>query len=57
MNIADDLVTAFNTGYALGKAETQAELKNCRDELCLKCGNYKEKHNGACDGCRYKDVP
>lgn len=30
------------------------ELKNCRNELCLKCGNYKEAHKGACDGCRYR---
>ena len=30
------------------------ELKNCRNELCLKCGNYREAHNGACDGCRYR---
>ena len=32
----------------------QSELKNCRNELCLKCGNYREAHNGACDGCRYR---
>ena len=30
------------------------ELKNCRNELCLKCGNYREAHNGACDDCRYR---
>lgn len=28
-------------------------LKDCRNELCLKCGNYKQAHNGACDGCRW----
>ena len=32
----------------------QDELKNCRNELCLKCGNYHEAHNGACNGCRYR---
>jgi len=32
----------------------RSELKNCRNELCLKCGNYKESHNGACDDCRYR---
>lgn len=31
------------------------ELKVCRNELCLRCGNYKESHIGACDGCRWKD--
>lgn len=33
-----------------------SELHNCRDELCLRCGNYHESHLGACDGCRYKDM-
>ena len=56
MNIADDLIKAFNEGYAQCKAEMQAELLNCRNELCLRCGNYKEAHNGACDGCRYKEM-
>ena len=32
----------------------QSELKNCRNELCLKCGSYREAHLGACDGCRYR---
>ena len=33
-----------------------SELRDCRNELCLKCGSYREKHLGACDGCRWKDV-
>ena len=32
------------------------DLKDFRNELCLRCGNYREKHLGACDGCRWKDV-
>lgn len=32
----------------------RSELKRCRNELCQKCGQYKEAHNGACDGCRYR---
>ena len=31
MNIADDLVKAFNEGYAQGKAETEAYLLHCGD--------------------------
>lgn len=31
------------------------DLKDCRNELCLYCGKYKERHNGACDGCRWKE--
>lgn len=60
MNIADDLVEAFNDGYAKGKAETfvrlARDLRDCRNELCLKCGEYKQRHLGACDGCRWKEV-
>lgn len=32
----------------------QRELNDCRNELCFKCGNYREEHLGACDGCRWK---
>lgn len=31
-------------------------MKCQRNELCLKCGNYKEAHKGACDDCRWKDM-
>ena len=31
------------------------DFRDCRNELCLKCGNYKQKHLGACDGCRWKE--
>ena len=33
----------------------QMNLRDCRNELCLKCGNYKNAHNGACNGCRWLD--
>ena len=35
-------------------AQTQAERDVLRNELCYLCGNYREAHNGACDGCRWK---
>lgn len=31
------------------------DLKDCRNELCIYCGKYKERHNGACDECRWKE--
>lgn len=34
----------------------RAELKDCVNELCLKCGAYHESYLGACDGCRWKAV-
>ena len=33
-----------------------SELSTCRNELCLYCGQYKQSHLGACDGCRWKKV-
>jgi hypothetical protein len=36
--------------------ELAAELMDCRNELCLKCGRYHDRHMGACDGCRWKDM-
>ena len=33
-----------------------SELRDCRNELCLRCGSYREKHLGACDGCRWRDM-
>lgn len=37
-------------------ADLKSELNDCRNELCLKCGNYKQKHLGACDGCRWGEM-
>ena len=34
--------------------EARKELHEAKNELCCKCGNYREAHNGACDGCRWK---
>ena len=28
---------------------TVKQLKDCRNELCHKCGSYREKHLGACE--------
>lgn len=34
-------------------SELQDQLNTCRNELCLRCGQYKQKHMGACEGCRW----
>ena len=36
--------------------ELKKELHEAKNELCCKCGNYREAHNGACDGCRWKGM-
>lgn len=35
--------------------ETKSELAAMRNELCCKCGKYRDAHNGACDGCRWRN--
>lgn len=34
--------------------ECKKEMDQMHNELCLKCGNYKNAHLGACNGCRWK---
>ena len=34
--------------------ELKKQLHEAKNELCCKCGNYREAHNGACDGCRWR---
>jgi len=31
-------------------------LRECRNELCVKCGKYAGAFRGACDGCRWKET-
>ena len=32
------------------------ELHAIKNELCQHCGKYKKAHEGACDGCRGRDM-
>ena len=34
---------------------SQRREKAARNELCLRCGRYRDAHKGACDGCRWKE--
>ena len=33
-----------------------ADRKALINELCQYCGKYKQAHEGACDGCRWRDM-
>jgi len=35
-------------------AEQKKALSDLRNELCQRCGKYRQAHEGACDGCRWK---
>ena len=32
------------------------ELHTIKTELCQDCGKYKQAHEGACDGCRWREM-
>ena len=34
--------------------QLRAALRVCQNELCLRCGEYKRRHKGACEGCRWE---
>ena len=34
--------------------DLKMKLDAMRNELCYKCGNYEQAHNGWCDHCRWK---
>lgn len=35
-------------------ALTDQDIRAMHNELCLKCGKFKNAHLGACDGCRWR---
>ena len=51
ITLCDDLTEAADL------IETQAkEIDALRNELCLKCGNYTLAHEGACNGCKWREM-
>ena len=57
----DKQLEDMNQGMAqLAKAvagkEEQSELRDMKNELCQYCGKYKQAHEGACDGCRWREM-
>ena len=61
----DDLIHRLRNGTGLSViralmneaadeiSELQDQLNTCRNELCLRCGQYKTKHLGSFEGCRW----
>lgn len=33
-----------------------SDFRDCRNELCLRCGQYKTSHLGSCNGCRWEKI-
>ena len=41
---------------AVAEKEEQSELLAMKNELCQYCGKYKQAHEGACDGCKWREM-
>ena len=41
---------------AVAVKEEQSELHAMKNELCQYCGKYKKAHEGACDGCKWREM-
>ena len=60
LNISEDLLDKQKRYANVDNAyKDLTTLKNalmeCRNELCLHCGRYKNEHLGACKGCKWYD--
>ena len=54
------LLLVENEAMKKNEAAWQKEIRNltekfeaCRNELCLKCGNFHNAFRGTCHGCRW----
>ena len=54
-NTADQHAAINDTLYD-SNAKLAADRKDLINELCQYCGKYKQAHEGACDGCRWREM-
>ncbi len=57
----DKQIEDMNQGVAqlakdVAVKEEQSELRDMKNELCQYCGKYKQAHEGACDGCKWREM-
>lgn len=52
-DVTDMMAANGNAIYTI--AEQKKSLRDLRNELCQLCGKYKQEHEGACDGCRWRE--
>ena len=45
-----------NSSLMAANEKLAADRKALINELCQYCGKYKKAHEGACDGCRWRDM-
>ena len=45
-----------NSSLMAANEKLAADRKALLNELCQYCGKYKKAHEGACDGCRWREI-
>ena len=50
-----DQLDASNSRLMAANEKLAADRKALINELCQYCGKYKQAHEGACDGCRWRE--
>jgi hypothetical protein len=65
IDLRDELESAYdsisqlddaNSSLMAANAKLAADRKALINELCQYCGKYKKAHEGACDGCRWREM-
>lgn len=65
IGLRDELKTAHNSISQLDASNSRlmaaneklaADRKALKNELCQYCGKYKQAHEGACDGCKWREM-
>lgn len=65
IDLRDELKTAYNSISQLDDANSSLMAANAKlaadrkaliNELCQYCGKYKQAHEGACDGCKWREM-
>ena len=45
-----------NSSLMAANEKLAADRKELINELCQHCGKYKQAHEGACDGCKWREM-
>lgn len=65
IDLREELKTAYdsisqldgvNSSLMAANEKLAADRKALINELCQYCGKYKQAHEGACDGCRWREM-
>ena len=59
VGLSDKRVAEVNAGLDKiqeGVEAVAAAMHDMKNDLCALCGRYRMAHEGACDGCRWRNV-